>query len=590
MTPNERSLWTLRVSVLALAACAFFGILLFRAFWLQIVEGDHYAAVSESNAGQSRILRPPRGVILDRRGVVLATNRPSFDVVFLPRGVARDAYDEVAGLVAEWTAQDPKALLKIMLDARKRPFSPAVLAGDVSRRVISLISEQKFRLPGIQIDNRTMRNYPLGPAAAHLLGYIGEVSDAEIEDSAGYIMGDWIGRAGVEVALEDELAGVKGFEDVEVDALGQTIRRLRVRPPVAGNRVTLTVDADLQTWAHEAFAGRSGALVALEPATGRILALYSGVAYDPNVLVDRRRSAERAAYFTDTRLPLFNRALQSTYSPGSTFKTITMIAGLLTGRLKPSTRLSCGGIYAGMKCWKEGGHGSLDLVSAYQHSCNVYFYQAGERVWIEPLHEVASSLGLDRFPGFGVGPEAHGVVPTPEWERANVKGPDGEHWGTGDVRNTAIGQGYVSVSPAQMATVVSSAAMGGIRMRPSVVERVDDAEGNAIRTFEAVVESDLGLDTHAIETVRKAMRLVVDAGTGRRARVEGLAVGGKTGTAQNPQGGDHAWFIGAAPIDDPKIGVCVMLENAGAHGGTVAAPIAQYVLERYAKRERWIEP
>jgi penicillin-binding protein 2 len=590
MTPNERSLWTVRASVLALAACGLFSVLFFRAVWLQMVEGESYVAISESNAVQNRVLRPPRGVILDRRGVVLATNRPSFDVVFLPRGVARDAYEEVAALVAEWTSQNSAELLKIMLDARKRPFSPVVLAGNVPRSVISLISEQKFRLPGVQIENRPMRNYPLGPAAAHLLGYIGEVSPAEIEDSGVYIMGDWVGRAGVELALEDELAGLKGFEDVEVDALGQTIRRLRVRPPVGGRRVTLTVDADLQKWSHEAFAGRSGALVAIEPATGRLLALYSGLAYDPNVMVDRRRSSERAAYFSDTRLPLFNRALQSLYSPGSTFKTITMIAGLHSGRLKPSTRFSCGGSYAGQKCWKEGGHGSLDMVSAFQHSCNVYFYQSGERVWIEPIHEAAVALGLDDFPRFGVGPEAHGIVPSLEWKRKYIPGPDGERFYQGDLRNIAIGQGWVSVSPAQMAKVVSFSAAGGVRMRTTVVERVEDAEGNVVRRFEPVVESNLNLDTLAIETIRKAMRLVVDAGTGRRARVEGLPVGGKTGTAQNPQGGDHAWFICAAPIDTPQIGICVMLENAGEHGGTVAAPIAQYVLERLAKRERWVAP
>lgn len=577
----------------AVAAFLLSGILL-RCYWLQCVEGSNYAQISESNAIQQRVLRPARGVIVDRRGVPLAINRPSFDVTFLPKGVPREEYERIAGELAELMgteAQPPTRaeLFALMKEARRRPFNSMLLAADVSRRIVAAISERKSDLPGVLIENRARRYYPLGPATAHLLGYIGEASPEEIESSSGYIRGDLVGRAGVEAALEPRLAGVKGYENVEVDALGQTVRKLSEQPAVAGARVTLTVDADIQRWAREAF-GRdsSGAVVALEPKTGRILALYSAPAYDPNVFADRKRSAERMSLFSDTMLPMLNRALQSTYSPGSTFKTVTMLAGLLTGKLTPSTVFHCAGVYAGMHCWKEGGHGSLDLVSAYQHSCNIYFYQAGERIWIEPLHMVAEALGLDQFPGFGLGPEEHGVVPTPEWEKAHVKGPDADIFGTGDVRNTAIGQGYVLVSPAQMARLVSSAVTAGVRMKPAFVESIEDADGSVSERFEPHVEADLKIPDEIMGTLRTAMKAVVEDGTGYRAKIEGLSIGGKTGTAQSPTGLDHAWFICAAPLEDPKIGLCIMLENAAQHGGTVAAPIAKYIVERYARREGWI--
>lgn len=562
--------------------------ILARSFFLQVVEGERYAAVSADNAIQERVLRPPRGVLVDHRGVVLATNRPSFDITFLPKGVSAEDYPQVAAVIADLTDGDEVALLAAMKDARRRPFTSIPLAQDVSRRIVAQVAERRAQLPGVLIENRAVRHYPLGPATAHLLGYIGEVSADELDEGGPYIRGDWVGRGGVEYALEAELQGVRGREEVEVDALGQTLRQLSVTSPVPGARVTLTADADLQRWAHEAFAGKQGALVAVDPSSGRILALYSAPTYDPNVFVDRKRSAERSALFADTRLPLFNRALMSAYSPGSTFKTITMIAGLITGRLSPTTRLSCGGMHAGMKCWKDGGHGSIDLVHAYQNSCNVYFYKAGEMVWIEPIHRVSRALGLDAFPGFGIGPEAHGVVPTPEWERQNVRGPDGEHWGTGDVRNTAIGQGYVSVSPAQMALVAASAPRGGVRMTPSVLERMEGPDGTLLASFAPKVADNLHLSDAQLATVREAMGLVVEAGTGRRARIPGLTVGGKTGTAQNPHGLDHAWFLCAAPLESPRLAMCVLVEHAGTGGGAIAAPIARYVMERYAVRERWI--
>lgn len=577
-----------RLIVLGSFVVGLFSIILMRAYYLQVVEGDFYASVSQSNAVQERVLRPPRGILLDTKGRILASNRPSFDITFLPKGVPRNHYENVANYVATLTGQSKEDLVRLMEDGRRRPFNSVLLSADVSKRAIIAISENRAELPGILIEDRVIRNYPFGAAAAHLLGYIGEASPREIESDPSYIRGDWVGRAGIELALEKELAGKKGYDDLEVDALGQVIRKLSTKPSEAGSVVTMTIDADLQLWAHQAFSGKRGSFVAIEPSTGKIRALYSAPAYDPNIFVDRRRSAERGALFKDTGLPLFNRALQSTYSPGSTFKTVTMIAGLLSGKLTKNTRITCSGSHAGMKCWKDGGHGTLDLLNAYQNSCNVYFYIAGERIWIEPIYQVASALGLDQLPGFDLGPEEHGVVPTPEWERAHVNSPDGQHWGTGDVRNTAIGQGYVSVSPAQMARVVASAVAGGIRMHASVTERIENAQGT-VTEFSPLVESDLHLSPEDRAFIREAMVAVVTGGTGRRAQIAGLTVGGKSGTAQTPLGLDHAWFMCAAPMENPKLAICVMVEHAGMGGGMAAAPIAKEVLEKYAIREGWID-
>jgi len=577
-----------RIGLLAVVAVVLLIVLIGRSAYLQLIEGGYYRNAAESNSEQNRILRPVRGVILDCRGKALATNRASFDLIFTSRGVPREEYEAIAERLSKLTGASAGELFLKMLDSRKRPFTPVILISDISRNILAAVEENLINLNGVGIDNRTIRYYPFGPATAHLMGYIGEVTQEEVDNSDTLIAGDWIGRAGLELSLEGLLAGVKGGENAEVDALGQTTRVLSKFEPRAGDKVVLTIDADLQVWAHEAFKGQKGALVAVDPQTGKVLALYSSPVYDPNAFVDKERIQERMSYFVDTDLPLFNRALMATYSPGSTFKTITMIAGLKTGLLKPSTRFNCSGSYKGMKCWKKGGHGTLDLASAYQHSCNVYFYQAGERVWIEPMHFVAQAFGLDQYPGFGIGPEAHGVVPTPEWEHAHVKGPDGEHWGTGDVRNTAIGQGYVQVSPAQMAQVAAGASSGGIGMFPGVINKIESPNNEIIFRFKERVRENLKLDSRTIEFIRGAMRRVIEVGTGRRGRVKGLDVGGKTGTAQNPQNMDDAWFICAAPLSNPRIAISVIVDHAGQHGGTVAAPIAQYVLQRYAEREGWI--
>ena len=558
-----------------------------RSYYLQGIKGDHFGEISESNVLHGRVLNGARGVITDHEGKVLATNRPSFDLTFLAKGVPRQEFERIAVVLGDITFQPPETILKSMLKARKRPLSPRALAKNVSDKVLAYVSEHRLDLQGVLIEDQAMRFYPMGRAAAHLMGYLGEVSIGEIEENRFYAMGDFKGRAGIEASYENYLAGTKGYEKVWLDALGQKVKQKTLAVPNSGAKVVLTIDADLQKIVHEAFEGKRGALVAIEPSTGRILSLYSAPAYDPNVFVRPETSKKRMELFSDTELPLYNRALQATYSPGSTFKLVTMLAGLASKKLKPRTSFRCTGSYAGMKCWKEKGHGWVRLASAFRQSCNVYFYRAGEKIWIDPIRSAADKMGLVQKSGIALGDESVGVVPDAEWERQHVKGPDGQHWGAGDVRNTAIGQGYVSVTPMQMARVVAAAVFGGKRMKSVIIDRIETSDGRIPFQMMPQVEADMNLSDETAAFVRYAMSEVVSRGTGRRAQVKGITVGGKTGTAQNPQGADHAWFIGGAPTENPQIALCVLVEHAGQGGGTAAAPIAAKVFEAYSKKNGW---
>lgn len=561
-----------------------------RLGYLQVARGENLRRASEENRIHQRAIVPPRGLILDRRGEVLATTRPAYDVSFVPLGVARDSYPAIAATLARVIGGSPDSYLAALKEAARRPYLALPVAHDVSRGAVARLAERRADLPGIVVDVRTARAYPLGTVAGHLLGYVAEASRADLARDPWYAPGDRKGVAGVEALLETDLRGAKGWEEVEVDALGHPLRRLARRAATPGARAVLTIDADIQRWAAEALGDRSGAVVVLEPATGRVLALVSSPSFDPGAFADRARTRERLALLADTSLPLLYRPLQSLYAPGSTFKIVTLAAGLASGRLTPATRFACAGTYAGQKCWilekKHRGHGTLDLVEALANSCNVYFYQAGERIGIAPIASTARGLGLGVPPGVGIGPEAAGVVPTPEWERENVAGPDGEHWGLGDVRNTAIGQGYVVASPFQLARMAGAAAYGGVLMRPRIVERLETDDGRILRAFEPEVEADLGWDSSVASTVREALAAVVERGTGAGARLPGVRVGGKTGTAQNPHGEDHAWFVAVAPVDSPAVSIAVLVEHGG--GGSAAAlPVARSVLERLAAREGW---
>jgi penicillin-binding protein 2 len=573
--------------VLAALALLGFGLAVLGLLRLQILEGRKYAELAKENRVRPEVLRAPRGAIYDRQGRLLADSAPSFGIVFQPFPAesvqrARETLDpswitRVATLVELDTAEVRRRVNVANLTGQN-----AVLRRDAPFAVLAGVEETRSDLPGIEVQTEPLRHYPYGTLAAHLLGYAGEVSGPELDSlgAAGYRPGDLIGRTGVERAYETELRGQDGVEYVVVNARGRRVSTLResgARRPVPGQNLVLTLDLDVQRALEDAMADvPRGAAVALDPRDGGILGLVSRPAFDPNEFshgLSHERWKELMEAGAD---PLLDRAIQGAYPPGSTFKIVTMTAALVRGAAIADTRLSpCGGgmNYGGrwFSCWEHRGHGSLDLVEALQHSCDVYFYQLGLRIGLPGLEQTAKALGLGARTGVDLPQEARGLVPSPEYyDRRWGAG----RWRSGLLLNLAIGQGELLVTPLQLALLAAEVANDGRALRPHLVERVGTA---ATSRLARPLQSGLPSNPAIWGPVRDGLERAVAAGTGTAARVPGLRVAGKTGTAQNPHGQDHALFVCFAPADAPRVAMAFVVENAG-HGGSIAAPRAGIVL------------
>jgi penicillin-binding protein 2 len=602
---------------LAIVAGLIFLALAGRLAWLQLVEGGRFRAISEDNRIRPEILRAQRGRILDRNGIVLADNAPSYRLVFDPgdRAFRRDAafLDRTCVVLAEILGKDPEELCRQAQRARRRQEAPLSLARNLSFEQLSRIEERAERLPGVEVEPESMRRYPGGILGCHALGHLGEISEEELSTWAtrGYNMGDLVGRAGLERQYEDVLRGRDGADFVEVDALGRRTNifpELPGREAVPGNDLVLSLDAVLQKTAERAldalppfgqpypgvlpaWGQRSdslgpaspAALVALDPRTGEVLAMVSRPAFDPNLFV-RGLTKEDWRVLNAPGHPQLHRAVASSYPPGSVFKVFTSLAGLESGVLTPTrTFSSCGGGYfygnRTFRCWRKGGHGALALSDALVHSCDVYFYQVGIALGVERIGEWGERSGITRRTGIDLPEERAGLIPTLQWYHARY-GKGG--FGAGAALNLAIGQGEVLLTPLQIARFVGAVAVGGRVMRPHLVRRVQSVSGEVRRdaTGENWEDGALAFSPENIRIVAAAMERVVmdNAGTGTRARVGSFRIAGKTGTAQNPHGNDHAVFACFATVDDPRLAVAVIAEESG-HGGSVAAPVAQRVLQ-----------
>jgi len=573
-----------------------FGLTTVRLWRLQISEGDRYRSLSEHNRIRLKRVRATRGVILDRDGEVLVDNRPSFDLVLVPE----DAKDVPRTIEALTRLLGPEAgdLSAAVADARNRPpFEEIVLLRDLDWERTVKIETHQFELPGVSVQVGPRRTYPFGEMAAHLLGYVGQVNQRELESRSGYRPGDLIGKTGAERQWEDYLRGIDGGQQVEVDALGRKLRVLSEVPETSGHNLVLTLDRDLQIVAEEALAGREGSVVAMDPRTGEILAMASRPAFDPNVFARGIRHDEWRALSEDQRHPLRSRAIQGTYPPGSTFKIVMAAAALEEGVITPFTRIGCGGgLRFGKRtfhCWRRGGHGSVDLHDALVHSCDVFFYQVGQRLGIDTISEYAKRFGLGVPTNVGIQHESGGTVPSRDWKEQRF----GEPWYPGETLSVAIGQGYMTSTPLQMANLTAAIANGGTLFRPRMVKRAEATDGTVAFSDESVVVGDLGFKKSTILQIRDALFGVVNArrGTGARAKIDEIDVGGKTGTSQvrrlskkrvKPENiprryRDHAWFVAFAPVGAPEVVVAVLVEHAGEGGGKVAAPIARTVLAKY---------
>ena len=581
-----------RFGILAGLAVAGFGLVVLGLLRLQVLQHDELARLSEQNRIRLDVIRAPRGAIRDRSGRILADNQPSFDIVFRPAPI-ESTLRVRAAIDPEWLARVSGAIVGDTGDVKRkvqeanRTGQTAVLRRAAPYAVMAAVEESRSELAGIDVQVAPIRRYPSGMLAAQLLGYAGEINDRELEERAdkGYGLGDLIGKTGVERRYEDMLRGEDGAEFVVVNAMGKRVTTLEEGPPrlpVAGRDVVLTIDLDVQR-ALETAMGKieRGAAVVLDPRDGSVLAMVSKPEYDPNefsrgISFDRWKELNSNGAF-----PLLNRATQSAYPPGSTFKIVCMLAGLKSGQVDPDSHMptSCSGAYyyGGRRfgCWEHGGHGSLNLVDALQHSCDVYFYQLGLRLGIDPIEETSHDLGLGERTGIDLPAEAKGLVPSSQYYNQHFHTG---RWPKGVLLNLGIGQGELLTTPLQLATMTAIVANGGHAVRPHVVQSV---QGQANFKIPKPVESGIVADAGIWDTVHLAMhKVTLPGGTANASRsVPGMNVAGKTGTAQNPHGKDHALFVCFAPLEAPTIAMAIVAENSG-HGSEWAAPVAGSLLKQ----------
>lgn len=564
--------------VLLLTAAVF----LLRLAQLQLFQGTEYRERAEAQAIKRVVVYPARGIIYDRFGTPLVENVPAFSITVVPGEFPLERTPLLASLLGMDSVQLRRQLEEARRSAR---FLPLRLLRDADFRSVAAVEEHSALLPGVNVEVETRRIYR-GPARlAHVLGYVREVSPKHLEVMGDYYRpGDPIGYTGVESTYEPFLRGEKGYRFVVVNALGQPVAAFRNKrydiPAQEGFDVHLSIDARLQALAEQLLEGRRGAFVALDPQTGEVLALVSKPDYDPEPLNRRDASSSYAALVQDPERPLFNRAIQSQYPPGSTWKMLVALAALQDSIITPQTQLTCTGAftYGGRTYRCHHAHGVVNVVRAIQVSCNVFFYQLALRVGLERLHRYATLFGFGRPTGIDLPGEYAGIVPSADFynRRYGKRG-----WSEGGrLVNLGIGQGEISVTPLQMAVYAAALATGVVR-QPHVVRMLYNKQ---MRQWQSVsyAEYRLPLRPEVLELVRQGMEEAVNApgGTALSARLEGITVCGKTGTAQNPHGQDHAWFIGFAPRENPRIAFCVMVENAG-FGGAVAAPIARQLLRAF---------
>ena len=558
-------------------------ILLLGVARLQLLEYRSYRDLAEKNWLRLEILRAPRGRIFDAHGVLLADNAPAFTVIFRPQPFGSrqpDTLSTPASALLGALLGLPDSLVRQGVATANRSGLPFEFRRDAPLDVVAKVEERLVELPGVEVRIEPRRAYPESTRAAHLLGYAGEISQAELDSlgERGYRSGDLIGRAGLERSYEKELRGVDGGKILVVNASGRRVSLYPEEKPVEpqpGRDLVLTVDVRVQRALEQAMANvAEGAAVAIDPRTGGVLALVSRPSFDPNEFAHGLSRARWQELTTDPSHPLLDRAIQAAYPPGSTFKIVTSLAGLSDGVLDENTHFQgCGGgyWYGGrfFRCWQHSGHGSLALVDALAHSCDVYYYQVGLKLGVKRLTDMAKRLQLGERSGVDLPQERRGLVPTPEWYAARRRRAGG-----GVVLNLAIGQGELLTTPLQLAALAALVASRGRVARPHLVRAVRDPVTGVERAVRPAGGRQVEVAGQDWEWVVQAMEKVVAAGTGGMARVAGVRVAGKTGTAQNPHGQDHALFIAFAPVEAPTVALAVVVEGGG-HGGSVAAPIAR---------------
>jgi penicillin-binding protein 2 len=598
MAMEERRRAGIRLTVLQYVITVVFSILAVSFWVLQVVQHAKYEELAENNHQRTLALRAPRGLVFDRDGRVLVENRHSYGISIV-REHSKDL-NRTIHLLASVLGMEESAIRTIVDRHRREPtYRPITIVQDATLAQVASVTARRldFELPDVVVEQVPTRRYP-ETLAAHLFGYVGEVSDKDVESDESLHSGDIVGQAGVEKVYNALLMGEDGARRVVVNSVGREIRTLEEEEPTEGKRLQLTIDLDVQKAVEDAFKATpfNGAAVVLDPKDGGVLAFASLPAYDPNAFASGIDRAKWAALNTDDLRPLNDRAIQGRYSPGSTFKMAVGLAGLEEGIITPDFHVSCAGhanFYGrDFKCWKKGGHGSVDLRRAIEQSCDVYFYTVGNMVGIDRINKWATALGLGQRSGIDLPNEVQGLVPSTEWKREKMH----EKWYAGETISVAIGQGQVSVTPVSMAVYMATLANGGTRVTPHLLRAVDNGNGwKPVPT--PPPQSKVEIAPEKLQAIRDGLWGVVNgAGTGGRARIVGYDIAGKTGTAQvisnqgraaaktNKNLRDHGWFVFFAPRDNPQIAGVVFLEH-GIHGPN-AAVVAHHILDTFfAKKE-----
>jgi len=560
-------------------------------FWyLQGVKGEEYAILAENNRMRRVAVSPTRGVIYDRDQQVVASTRPSL-TLWMTREDGRDPEEQLQRL-APILSVPAEELAKRLDRMRGRPlFEQFLLKEDVSLVELAHIEARRELFPSVSIRETARRHYPEGEMVAHVIGYVAQVSEDELQKSDDLLTGDIVGKSGVERHYDEGLRGARGWQLVSVNSLGRQIGDARVETePDHGRSLSVALDMDMQRVLYSALGDEEGSGIFLDVKTGGVLALVSTPSFDPNLFADGFTPETWKSIIEDPRRPLHDRAIASFYAPGSTFKVVMAIAGLESGVVDPSHRVFCNGGKSYYKrrrlCWKRGGHGWVDMKKALAESCNIYFYDLGQELGIDKIAEYGAMFGFGSKTGIELSGEEKGILPSRDWKRAAVREP----WYPGDTISVSIGQGFLAATPAQLAGMMAAVARGTKPIPPRLILDAD------------LKPEPLPVSENTLRIVRAALKQAVDRGTGREATLGAFSVAGKTGTAQLTAGSagvdsddleksvrDHAWFVGYAPADNPTIAFAVIVEHGG-HGGSTAAPIARKVLEVYfGKREPPLE-
>ena len=592
-----------RVLVAGLLVCIAFFLLASRLVYLQVFRHDDLLEQADNNRITAVPVVPNRGLILDRNGVVVATNYSAYTLEITPSKVANlDQVIEDLSRLIEVHPRDKKRLKKLLEESKGLDSLP--LRTRLTDEEVAKFSAQRFRFPGVEVKARLYRNYPYGETASHVIGYIGRINQAdkekleESEDDGNYRGTDYMGKLGVEQSFEKKLHGITGVEDLETSAGGRAVRKLASSPATPGDTIMLSIDMKLQKLIEDMFGGRRGAVVALDPKSGEVLAFVSKPTFDPNLFVEGIDSESWKELSESIDKPLLNRALRGTYPPGSTYKPFMAMAALQSGKRSASAVINDAGTWTfgghTFRSHGDGGLGAVDMYRSIVKSSNVYYYSLANELGVDAMHDFMKPLGFGQITGIDVNGEVRGVLPSTDWKRNAYKRPEQKKWYAGETISLGIGQGYNSFTMLQLAQATATLANGGLKYKPKIVIATQDAVTRTKQAIASTAPENLGFSPENVAVIRNAMVGVTKEGTSVRSFAgAGYVSGGKTGTAQAVTIGknekynagrleehqrDHALYIAFAPADDPKIALAIVVENAG-FGSDSAAPITRRIFD-----------